>query len=81
MASTAHVPDVVSDGVYEVDGLSIVLPGKGEDALCQGDAKPVRPHVVEALCLLLLQVLHHFIDHKIFHQLFCSTNTIQGRVN
>ena len=65
MAGAAHVPDVVSDGVYEVDGLSIVLPGKGEDALCQGDAKPVRPHVVEALCLLLLQDLCHFIDGQL----------------
>ena len=81
MASTAHVPDVVSDGVDEVNGLGVVLPGKSEDALRQGDAETVRPHVVEALCLLLLQVLHHFFDHKIFNHLFCSTYTIQGRVN
>ena len=65
MAGTANVPDVVSDRVDEVDGLGVVLPGKGEDALRQGDAKPVRPHVVEALRLLLLQVLCHFIDGQL----------------
>ena len=72
------LPDVVSDRVDEVDGPAIVLTGEGDDTLRQGNTKTVRPHVVEALCLLLLQVLHHFFDHRIFHQLFCS---IQGRVN
>ena len=62
MAGAAHVPDVVSDRVDEVNGPAIVLTGKGDDTLYQGDTEPVHPHVVEALRLPLLQVLRSFID-------------------
>ena len=65
MAGAAHVSDVVSDRVDEVDGPAIVLTGEGDDTLRQGNTKTVRPHVIEALRLLLLQVLCHFIDGQL----------------
>ena len=65
MAGATHIPDVVSDRVDEVDGPAIVLTGEGDDTLRQGNTKTVRPHVVEALRLLLLQVLCHFIDGQL----------------
>ena len=57
MAGAAQIPVVVPDRVDEVDGLAVVLPGEREDALRQGDAEAVGPHVVEALSLILLQIL------------------------
>ena len=57
VAGAAQIPVVVPDGVDEVDGLAVVLPGEGSDALREGDAETVRPHVVEALSLLLLENL------------------------
>ena len=65
MAGATHIPDVVSDRVDEVNGPAIVLTGEGDDTLRQGNTKTVRPHVVEALRLLLLQVLCHIIDGQL----------------
>ena len=78
MAGATHVPDVVSDGVDEVDGPAVVLMGKGNNTLHQGDAELVRPHVVEALCLLLLQVLRHLIDNKYFSNCYVPLTQFEG---
>ena len=78
MAGAAHVPDVISDRVDEVDGPAIVLTGKGDDTLRQGHTEPVRPHVVEALRLLLLQVLRHLIDNKYFSNCSAPLTPFEG---
>ena len=54
VAGAAQIPVVVPDRVDEVDGIAVVLPSEGQDALRESDAETVRSHVVEALGLLLL---------------------------
>ena len=78
MAGATQIPDVISDGVDEVDGFAVVLPGKSEDALRQGDAEAVRPHVVEAVRLLLLKRSRNVI--YILHELEFSLYSVSPNI-